>query len=117
MPVGARRDGRFYVVSAAPDVCLTPMGGGMVPVPYPLYASLEGSLKCIASVNFNNRPVYVFDHSLAPAVKGDEPGTGGGVKSGVNVGRVWAEGASLNVRAEHRRVVRVGDRCWLNVKV
>jgi Domain of unknown function (DUF4150) len=117
MPLGARKDGEFYAVTTSPDVCLTPMGPGMVPVPYMLYASFEGSSKCIESVRFNRRPAYVFDHSLAPVVQGDEPGTGGGVVSGVNVGEVWTEGASVNVRAENRRIVRHGDNCWMNLKV
>lgn len=117
MPIGARKDSKFYAVTLSPDVCLTPMGPGMVPVPYMLYASLEGSSECIESVRFNGKPVYVYDHSLAPAVQGNEPGTGGGVKSGVNMGKVWAEEASANVRAEGRRIVRHGDRCWMNAKV
>lgn len=116
MPIGARRDRRFYAVTLSPDVCLTPCGSSMVPVPYMLYASLEGSLSCIESVNFNNKAAFVYDHSLAPTVQGDEPGIGGGVKSGVNRGKVWADGAALNVRAEGRRVVRAGDSCWMNVK-
>lgn len=116
MPIGARKDSRIYAVTIAPDVCLTPSGGAMVPVPYMLYASFEGSMKCIESVNFNKKPAYTYDHSLAPTVQGDEPGTGGGVKSGVNRGKVWADEASKNVRADGRRVVRAGDRCWMNVK-
>jgi hypothetical protein len=89
----------------------------MVPVPYMLYASFEGSQECTETVHFNGRPAFVFDHSRAPKVQGDEPGTGGGVKSGVNEGKVWADGASRTVRAEGRRVVRNGDHCWMNVKV
>src|SRR5690242_1941181 len=99
MPIGARKDSRFYAVSTSPDVCLTPRGGAMVPVPYNIYVNLEPSEKCTPSVQFNKKPVFVWDHSLAPTVKGDEPGTGGGIKSGVNVGKVWADGASRNVRA------------------
>jgi uncharacterized Zn-binding protein involved in type VI secretion len=82
-----------------------------------LYANLNGSSNCIERVHFNGNPVYVYDHSLAPAVQGNEPGTGGGVESGVNLGKVWAEEASANVRAEGRRIVRHGDRCWMNAKV
>jgi hypothetical protein len=60
--------------------------------------------------------VFQWDHSLAPPVVGDEPGTGGGVVSGVNKGKAWAEEASTNVRAERRRIVRDGDKAWLNLK-
>lgn len=116
MPIGARKDSRFYAVSTSPDVCLTPRGGAMVPVPYNIYVNLEPSEKCTPSVQFNKKPVFVWDHSLAPTVKGDEPGTGGGIKSGVNVGKVWADGASRNVRAEGLRIVRHGDHCWMNMK-
>jgi Domain of unknown function (DUF4150) len=49
-------------------------------------------------------------------VQGDEPGTGGGVISGVNKGRVWADEASENVRAARYRIVRVGDLNWMNVE-
>lgn len=36
--------------------------------------------------------------------------------SGVNKGRVWADEASLNVRAERYRVVRIGDLNWMNTE-
>lgn len=116
MPIGARKQETFYAVTTSPDVCLTPCGPAMVPIPYMLYASFQPSQKTTPSVRFNKKPVYVFDHSLAPNVTGDEPGTGGGVKSGVNVGKVWACEASKNVYSEGRRIVRHGDRCWMNVK-
>lgn len=116
MPIGARKDHTFYAISTSPDVCLTPMGAGMVPIPYMLYAELAPSDKCTKSVRFNGSPAYVWDHSVAPKVTGDEPGTGGGVKSGVNVGKVWADEASTNVRSERRRIVRHGDHCWMNMK-
>src|SRR5262249_41904263 len=116
MHIGARKDATFYAITKEPDVCLTPMGGAMVPVPYMIYASLEGSMKCIEGVHFNDKPCYVYDHSLAPQVQGDEPGPGGGVKSGVNKGKVWAFEAATNVRANSKRIVREGDRCWMNVK-
>lgn len=116
MPLGARKDMIIYCVTVAPDVCWTPVGGGMEPVPYQLFADLSGSLKCIDSVRLNRKPCYVYDHSLAPLVQGDEPGTGGGIMSGVNMGRVWADHASLNVRAERYRIVRIYDLNWMNVQ-
>jgi hypothetical protein len=117
MPIGSRRDGTFYAVSATPDVCLTPRGAGMVPVPYQIICpDFSSSEKVAETVRFNGAPAFQWSHSLAPPVVGDEPGTGGGVKSGVNTGKGWAEDASINVRAERRRVVRHGDRAWLNVK-
>lgn len=116
MPLGARKDSQFRAVSMSPDVCLTPVGGAMVPVPYMISVNFEPSEKCTPSVRFNGKPVFVWDYSLAPNVTGDEPGTGGGVQSGVNVGKVWADEASTNVRSERRRIVRHGDKCWMNMK-
>jgi hypothetical protein len=116
MPLGARKSETFYAVSEAPDVCLTPMGAGMVPVPYMIYCDLSASELCANTVQLNRRPTYLWTQSLAPPVHGDEPGTGGGVKSGVNKGKVWADEASRNVRAEGIRIVRHGDHCWMNVK-
>lgn len=112
MPLGTRKDQIIYSVTTSPDWCRTPAA----PVPYQLYTTLEGSLKCIESVRFNKKPVYVHDHSLAPTVYGDEPGTGGGVISTVNKGKVWANEASGNVRAGGYRICRVGDRNWMNLK-
>lgn len=117
MPIGARKDHTFYAVSATPDVCLTPRGAGMVPVPYQIICpDLSGSEKVAQTVRFNGAPAFQWSHSLAPPVTGDEAGIGGGVMSGVNTGKVWAVEASTNVRAEGRRIVRHGDRAWLNVK-
>lgn len=90
----------------------------MVPVPYMIICpDLSGSEKVALKVNFNGAPVFQWDHSLAPPVVGDEPGTGGGVVSGVNKGKVWGEEASTNVHAEGRRIVRHGDKAWMNLKV
>lgn len=117
MPIGARKDHTFYAVSASPDVCLTPRGAGMVPVPYQIICpNLAGSEKVAQTVHLNGAPAFQWSHSLAPPVVGDEPGTGGGVKSGVNMGKCWAPEASTNVRAERRRIVRHGDKAWMNVK-
>ena len=87
-----------------------------MPVPYQITTDLSGATNVIPNVNFNGAPVYVYAHSLAPPVKGDEPGTGGGVQSGVNVHKVWAFTSSQTVRADRRKVVREGDRCWMNAK-
>ncbi|MGC5787657.1 PAAR-like domain-containing protein [Herbaspirillum huttiense] len=41
MPTAARKNGIFKAVSLVPDVCKTPMGPNMVPVPYPVIADLS----------------------------------------------------------------------------
>ena len=79
--IGARKQSIIVAVNLTPDVCLTPVGGAMVPVPYAISVTLAGSTKVTPSVRFNRAPAYVYGHSLAPPVKGDEPGTGGGRES------------------------------------
>ncbi|WP_218068022.1 PAAR-like domain-containing protein [Candidatus Thiosymbion oneisti] len=37
---GARKSGEFIAVSLTPDVCLTPAGATLVPVPYMIVADL-----------------------------------------------------------------------------
>jgi hypothetical protein len=115
--IGARKQDIIIAMCTSPDVCLTPRGPKMVPVPYQITCTLGRSTDVTPTVRFNRAPVYVYAHSVAQNVKGDEPGTGGGVVSGVNVGKVWAFTSSQNVFSEGRKVVREGDRCWMNCKV
>ncbi len=115
MPTGARKNAIFIVVNLVPDICKTPMGASMVPVPYPIVGNLSDSLQVTHSVNFNGDPVYVLSDSVVPTVTGNEPGTGGGVKSGVNKGKVRATGSSKTVRAEGKYVVRHGDEAEMNL--
>jgi hypothetical protein len=112
--VGARKQDVIVAVCISPDICLTPMGAAMVPVPYQIAVRLGSSTDVIENVHFNGAPVYVREHSVAHHVKGNEPGTGGGVISGINVGQAWAFTSSNTVRAGKRKIVREGDYCWMN---
>ena len=115
MPIGARKNSSFMAVSLAPDICKTPMGPNMVPVPYPIVADLDDSIAVAKHVNFNGDPVYLLSDSVITTVTGNEPGTGGGMKSGVNRGKVRATTASTSVRVEKQFVVRHGDECDMNL--
>ena len=115
MPTAARKNGIFIVVNLVPDVCKTPMGASMVPVPYPIVGNLADSLQVITTVKFNGDPAYVLSDSMVPTVTGNEPGTGGGMKSGVNKGKVRATGSSTSVRVAGKYVVRDGDEAEMNL--
>ncbi len=115
MPTGARKNSIFMVVSLVPDVCKTPMGPNLVPVPYPIVGYLDNSIEVAKHVNFNGDPVYLLSDSVVTTVTGNEPGTGGGMKSGVNTGKVRATGSSKTVRVEKKFVVRHGDECDMNL--
>lgn len=115
MPIGARKNSTFTVVSMTPDVCKTPMGPNLVPVPYPIIGDLANSVEVAKHTKFNGDPVYLLSDSVVTTVTGNEPGTGGGMKSGVNKGKVRAVSSSTSVRVEKRYVVRHGDTCDMNL--
>jgi len=77
-------------VSLTPDVCWTPVGSTVVPVPYMITADLSDSLVTSPNTRFNGQPVFLHDQSKVSQITGDEAGTGGGVKSGTYKGIVKA---------------------------
>lgn len=115
MPTGARKNSIFKAVSLVPNVCKTPMGPNMVPVPYPIVADLNDSVEVARTVRFNDDPVFLFSDSVVTHVTGNEAGTGGGMQSGVNNGKVRATRSSTSVRVEKQYVVRHGDDCEMNL--
>jgi Domain of unknown function (DUF4150) len=48
--VGARKQSGWTVYSVPPDVCKTPMGSAMVPVPYPITSELSAAFGTADSV-------------------------------------------------------------------
>ena len=60
----AKKQSGWTVVSTLPDVCKTPMGSSMVPVPYPVTAKLTDSSSTSANVSSNSHPVFLFDESM-----------------------------------------------------
>ncbi len=92
------------------------MGSAMVPVPYPVISDLSNSLEVAKHVKFNGDPVFLLSDSVVSTLTGNEPGTGGGMKSGVNVGKVRATSASATVLVENKHcVVRHDDTCDMNL--
>jgi hypothetical protein len=106
----ARKSGNWNAVSTLPSVNLTPMGGTMLPTPYPVISPLAPSQGTIGSVKANSNTVWGFDPTKAPATKGDEAGTGKGVKSGTVGKDSWAQEKSSTVKAEDKKVVRHDDK-------
>lgn len=60
---GARKSGKFIAVSLTPDVCKTPVGGTVVPVPYMIKADLSDSFITSPNVRFGGDPVFLHDKS------------------------------------------------------
>lgn len=82
----ARHSGpQAKIICLAPDVCLTPIGGSMVPVPYMIVSDLAWSQRTESMAQFGTRQAFTMN-SRTDRVTGNEAGTGGGVVSGVNRG-------------------------------
>ncbi len=81
----AIRDTGGVIACLAPDVCLTPVGPNMVPIPYMIISKLDWSVRTVPKVLFGGKKAFTMN-SRTNKVAGDEPGTGGGVASGVNMG-------------------------------
>lgn len=110
------RNGEFVITSLAPDVCLTPIGPNVVPVPYPISHSMAAAKQCSPNVFVNDAPAFLHAESVADAAKGDEPGAKGGVVTGV-VGKVsHSIDHSPSVYVNGKPIVRTGDRAWMNQK-
>ncbi len=113
---GSREIGQGKVVSIAPDVCLTPIGSSMVPVPYALVAYQNINPANMANSVRQTSLVSHVKSSLITKSFGDEPGTGGGVKSGTTGAECEPKTYSSTVRAEGRNMVRFEDEWWMNHK-
>lgn len=112
--IGARKNSNFKAVSTAPSINKTPRGSAMVPVAYTTTQDLSNSTGIAQAVRFNGDPAYLFDGSKQPKCKGDEQGTGGGIRSGTVNGEVKPVKGSSTVRIEGKQVVRQGDPCTMN---
>jgi hypothetical protein len=110
----ARQAGKWRVVCLAPDVCKTPMGPAMVPVPYPATAKLVSSQSTVKSVRANGEPVVVFDQTMIPSTQGDGAGSGTGIKSGTVGGKCYPKTHSKTVKAKGKLLVRHNDQFWMN---
>jgi hypothetical protein len=107
------KDGRFRLVSLAPDVCLTPSKSGY-PVPYPITHTMDLSQQCSPNVFLQDMPVYLHNESFVEGVKGDEPGAGLGVISDTHVTISHNIAKSGNVFVNGQQIVRTGDSMWMN---
>jgi len=112
--LGARENSSFMAICTTPDICKTPVGPNIIPIPYTVIADLGQSENCVPNARFNGDPCKVLDQSTVPRCTGDEPGFIGGVRSGTVAGEVKPVSACSNVRAGGRSIVREFDPCTLN---
>ncbi|MBA5800665.1 MULTISPECIES: PAAR-like domain-containing protein [Rhizobium] len=103
------------IVSLSPDVCLTPVGSSVVPIPYPVVDYCGHDEDYTPSVLFTDKKAMVL-RSCTTHVHGDKPGTRKGIKSGTVEGVCDPIGYASQVRAEKSHVIRHLDRFWMNNK-
>lgn len=99
--------------ASAPDVCKTPTPGGPVPIPYPNIAFSKDLVDGSVTVKADGEPIALKDSAFSTSI-GDEPGSVGGVISGVNKGKAKFSIYSMDVKVESRNVARLSDNMTMN---
>lgn len=97
--------------TGTPDVCLTPPAPS--PVPYTNVAYDLHTSKGSRTVFVDGNPIMLKDAEFSQST-GDEPGTQGGVTSGVHLGIARFSSYSFTVSAEGRNVARHLDSMLMN---
>jgi hypothetical protein len=112
---GIAHQGSNGISMVFPDVCTTPAAPSPIPIPYPNLGKFSDT---------SQGPSTVTTDGEMPMVKGatysqsycDEPGTLGGVLSGVNMSVCEFLMYSFDVKFEGNNVCRMGDPLWQNKK-
>lgn len=112
----ARKQSGWLIICDFPDVCKTPIGSSMVPVPYPVTAKLTDSVSVVKSVKTNSKPIVVYDKTKVSKTLGDQAGVGKGVKSGTVGGKCYPKTKSKTVKAGKKYIVREKDKFGMNGK-
>ena len=112
-PISARNDGSNYVHAVGPDVCKTPMGSGMVPVPYMSIAFFGSAVLLSRTVRNNGKKDFQLNTRTSTTL-GHEPGIGKGVVVPGYRKHSYAKRGSRTVFSEGWAVVRDGDPGVMN---
>jgi len=97
-----------------PDICKTPTNAGPVPVPYPNIALSADLAKGTTTVKADGGNMIAHKSSEFSKSSGDEAGTVGGVKSGVNMGKATWITWSMDVKVEGKNACRLSDKMFMN---
>lgn len=98
-----------------PDVCKTPVGPSVVPIPYPNMGQSADTTKGPKSVTVDGQMPMVKG-ALYSTSTGDEAGTLKGVVSSANQDVCEFMLYSFNVKIEGKNVCRLGDPLFHNKK-
>ncbi|VAW64470.1 hypothetical protein MNBD_GAMMA11-557 [hydrothermal vent metagenome] len=95
-------------VAGAPDVCKTPIGSAVVPIPYPNISQSSTLKKGSLSVKINGKPACL-EKSTFDSSSGDQAGRLGGIISGTTGKETRFISSSFDVQIEGQNAVRHAD--------
>ena len=98
-----------------PDVCKTPVGSAVVPIPYPNMGQSKDTVKGPKTVTFDGQMPMVKGAQYSKST-GDEPGKMGGIISGVQKSVCEFMTYSFDVKVEGKSLCRMGDLLFHNKK-
>jgi uncharacterized protein DUF4150 len=104
-------------VATLPDVCKTPSPGGPVPLPYPNIARSSDLAKGTTTVSADGGQMCANYGSEFSVSTGDEPGTLGGVKSGMQEKQATWLTYSFDVKLEGKGASRLSDKMLHNAEL
>ncbi|APX11588.1 DUF4150 domain-containing protein [Tateyamaria omphalii] len=110
---GSRDTGSGIIISVTPDVCRTPVGSSMPPIPYCIYAIQGDDANTAATVRMTGQRAHNMA-SIVTQCSGDAPGTGGGVSSGTTGSVCHPRSHSNTVRIQGEWAVRHNDYWDMN---
>lgn len=103
MPVATKAGGQNTTVGMAPtDVCKIPPNA--IPTPFPNLGMLSTAVSTSTTVFVEKKEVVVLG-SKTPSTRCDEPGTLGGIISGVNMNESHYKDGSSKVYAQGKKVI------------
>ena len=112
---GVAHKGSGGMSTVFPDVCITPAAPSPIPIPYPNIGQASDTAQGPTTVVTDGQMPMVKG-SVYSRSSGDEPGTNGGVMSGVNMNVCEFLLYSFDVKFEGNNVCRLGDPLWHNKK-
>jgi len=112
---GISNTGSGDVVISGPDICLTPMGNSVVPIPYTNTARSSTLADGTKSVKIDGHMAAV-EGCCYKTSTGDEPGSRKGVGSGTVCDKAEFINFSFDVKIEGKGVCRNSDPMMQNNK-
>ena len=103
-----------FEINTVPDVCKTPAGSAVIPVPYVIISKSSDLAKGTTKTFADGGNSIAHRPSVHSRCTGDEPGTLKGVISGTNIHQSHWITFSPTVYAEGKNVCRLTDKMFMN---